>query len=106
MCVCVCVCVCVWGVSQENLQLLKKMTLTGMNLRDLNALLLHYPFMSNRRYCMGCATQKIDLYSFKFLQLIFLCPVHNHFLQILRQSAGKAQVSPFSTKNVSRMCLE
>ena len=44
------------GVSQENSQLLKKL-LTGMNLRDLNVLLLHYPFMSNLRYCLGCATK-------------------------------------------------
>ena len=25
---------------------------TGMNLRDLNVLLLHYPYMSNPRYCL------------------------------------------------------
>ena len=102
------------GVSQENSQLLKKMTVTGMNLRDLNVLLLHYPFMSNPRYCLGCATQKIDLHSFIFLQLLFLCPVHNPFLPILRQPAGKAQLSPFSTKMypacegsiIPLMCLE
>ena len=51
------------GVCQENSW---KMTVTGMNLRDLNVLLLHYPFMSNPRYCLGCATQKIDLHSFIF----------------------------------------
>ena len=84
----------------------EKMTVTGMNLRDLNVLLLHCPFMSNPRYCLGCATKKIDLHSFIFLQLLFLCPIHNPFLPILRQPAGKAQLSPFSTKNVSCMCLE
>ena len=84
----------------------EKMTVTGMYLRVLNVFLLHYPFMSNPRYCLGCATQKIDLHSFIFLQLLILCPVHNPFLPILRQPAGKAQLSPFSTKNVSRMCLE
>ena len=35
------------------------MTVTGMLLSDLNMLLLlNYPFMSNPRYCLGCATQK------------------------------------------------
>ena len=50
--------VCIYGVSQEKLATFEKMTVTGMNLRDLNVLLLHYPFMSNPRYCLGCATQK------------------------------------------------
>ena len=86
-----------------------------MNLSDLNVLLLNYPFMSNPRYCLGCTTHKIDLYSFIFLQLLLLCPVHNPFLPILRQPAGKAQLSPFSTTkcipHVPRrmyysMCLE
>ena len=95
----------IWGVSRK-LATFEKMTVTGMYLRDLNVLLLHYPFMSNPRYCLGCATKKIDLHSLICLQLIFLCPVHNPFLPILRQPAGKAQLSPFSTKNVSRMCLE
>ena len=59
---------------------------------------------SNPRYWLGCATQKIDLHSFIFLQLLFLYPVHNPFLPILRQPVGEA--SPFSSKNVSCMCLE
>ncbi len=50
-------------------------------------IILHYPFMSNPRYCLGCATQKNDLHSFICLQLLFLCPVHNPFLPILRQPA-------------------
>ena len=85
----------------------EKMTVTGMHLRDLNVLLLHYPFMSNPRYCLGCVQPKklICIPSF-FLQLLFLCPVHNPFLPILRQPGGNAQMSPFSTKNVSRMCLK
>ena len=87
----------IWGVSRK-LVTFEKITVTGMNLRDLNVLLLHYPFMSNPRYYLGCATQKIDLHSFIFLQLLFLCPVHNPFLPILRQPAGKVQLSPFSTK--------
>ena len=33
-----------------------------------------------------------------FLQLLFLCPVHNAFLPTLRQPAGKSQHSSFSTK--------
>ena len=45
-----------WGVSRK-LATFEKMTVTGMYLRDLNVLLLHYPFMSNPRYCLGCATQ-------------------------------------------------
>ena len=40
------------GVSRK-LATFEKMTVTGMNLRDLNVLLLHYPFMSNPRYCLG-----------------------------------------------------
>ena len=52
-----------WGVSRK-LATLKKMTVTGMNLRDLNVLLLHYPFMSNPRYCLGSATQKKIIPSF------------------------------------------
>ena len=46
-----------WGVSRK-LATFEKMTVTGMYLRDLNVLLLHYPFMSNPRYCLGCATKK------------------------------------------------
>ena len=30
-----------------------------MHLRHLNVVLLHYPFMSNPRYCLRCATQKM-----------------------------------------------
>ena len=54
-------------------------------------------------------TGSTAVHSFIFLQLLFLCPVHNPFLPILHQPAGKAQLSPFtafSTKNVSGMCLE
>ncbi len=94
----------IWGVSRK-LATFEKITVTGMYLRDLNVLLLHYPFMSNPRYCLGCATKKIDLHSFIFLQLLFLCPVHNPFLPILRQPAGKAQLSPFGIKKVSHICL-
>ena len=46
-----------WGVSRK-LATFEKMTVTGMNLRDLNVLLLHYPFMSNPRCCLGCATKQ------------------------------------------------
>ena len=46
------------GVSRK-LATFVKMTVTGMNLGDLNVLLGHYPFMSNPRYCLGCATQKL-----------------------------------------------
>ena len=53
------------------------MTVTGMNLRNLNVLLLHYPFMSNPTYCLGCATQQKCIYLLSFfLQLLVLCPVH------------------------------
>ena len=48
----------IYGVSQDSQLLKKKMTVTGMNLRDLYVLLLHYPFTSNPRYCLGCATQQ------------------------------------------------
>ncbi len=72
------------GVSRK-LASFEKMNVTGMHLRDLNVLLLHYPFMSNPRYCLGCTTQKIDLHSFIFLQLLFLCPVHNPFLPSSRK---------------------
>ena len=41
-----------------------------------------------------------------YLQLLFLYPVYSPFLPILRQPAGTAQFSPFSTKNISHMCLE
>ena len=58
-----------------------------MNLRDLNMFLLHYPFMYNPRYCLGCATQKNVSTFLNFLQLLSLCPVHNPFLPILRQPA-------------------
>ena len=88
----------IWGVSRK-LTTFVKMTVIGMYLRDLNALVLHYPFMSNPRYCLGCATTKKDLRSFIFLLLLFLCPVHNPFLPILRQPAVKAQLSSFSIKN-------
>ena len=47
----------IWGVSRK-LATFEKMTATGIYLRDLNVLLLHYPFMSNPRYCIGCATKK------------------------------------------------
>ena len=47
----------IWGVSRK-LATFDKMTVTGMYLRDLNVLSLHYPFMSNPRYCLGCATPK------------------------------------------------
>ena len=55
VCMHVCMFVCMWGVSRK-LATFEKMTVTGMHLRDLNVLLLHYPFMSNPRYCVGCAT--------------------------------------------------
>ena len=49
----------IWGVSRKLATFEeRKMNVTGMNLRDLNVLLLHYPFMSNPRYCLGCATKK------------------------------------------------
>ena len=46
----------IWGVSRK-LSTFEKITVTGMNLRYLNVLLLHCPIMSNPRYCLGCATQ-------------------------------------------------
>ena len=49
--------ICIWGVSRK-LATFEKMTVTGMYLRVLNVFLLHYPFMYNPRYCLGCATQK------------------------------------------------
>ena len=44
-----------------------------MNLRDLNVLLLHYPFMSNPRYCLGCATQKKLIYIPSFFYNCYFC---------------------------------
>ena len=47
-----------WGVSRK-LATFGKMTVTGVYLRYLNVLLLYYPFMSNPRPCLGCATQQM-----------------------------------------------
>ena len=48
----------IWGVSRK-LATFGKMTVTGVYLRYLNVLLLYYPFMSNPRPCLGCATQQM-----------------------------------------------
>ena len=47
-----------WGVSRK-LATFGKMTVTGVYLRYLNVLLLYYPFMSNPRPCLECATQQM-----------------------------------------------
>ena len=48
----------IWGVSRK-LATFGIMTVTGVYLRYLNVLLLYYPFMSNPRPCLGCATQQM-----------------------------------------------
>ena len=63
----------IWGVSRK-LATFGKMTVTGVYLRYLNVLLLYYPFMSNPRPCLGCATHPTNVvYSPSFFSCRWFC---------------------------------
>ena len=93
-------------VSHENSQLLEKMTVAGMNLRDLNViLLLHYSFMYNPRYCLGCATQKNDLHSFIFFYKCYCCVPNITFLwQFAIQASRKDPTISLQYKKMYPTC--